>query len=132
MNCVDPQVSHVESVGNGSDLEPPVKRRRGRPPMESNVSSFSPKVTSVTGAGGTEEVFIVSTEYLLLEHYSLTQSLTPWCRILFEKLIVTQLIKKYPAMFKEPEGSSPCSQKPADGPHSEPAESSSLHQSLSP
>jgi hypothetical protein len=60
MNCVDPQVSHVESVGNGSDMEPPIKRRRGRPPMESNVSSFSPKVASVTGAGGTEEVFIVS------------------------------------------------------------------------
>ncbi|XP_021926075.1 uncharacterized protein LOC110832918 isoform X2 [Zootermopsis nevadensis] len=58
MNCVDPQVSHVESLGNGSDLEPPVKRRRGRPPMESDVSSFSPKVASVTGAGGTEEVFI--------------------------------------------------------------------------
>ncbi|XP_069687144.1 protein bric-a-brac 2-like isoform X2 [Periplaneta americana] len=58
INCVDPQVSHVESVGNGSDLEPPLKRRRGRPPMESNVSSFSPKVTSVTGAGGTEEVFL--------------------------------------------------------------------------
>jgi hypothetical protein len=26
--------------------------------------------------------------------YLLTHSLTPWCRILFEKLIVTQLIKK--------------------------------------
>jgi hypothetical protein len=24
-------------------------------------------------------------------------ALTPWCRILFEKLIVTQIIKKYPA-----------------------------------
>jgi len=58
MNCVDPQVSHVESVGNGTELEPPLKRRRGRPPMESNASSFSPKVTSVTGAGGTEEVFM--------------------------------------------------------------------------
>jgi hypothetical protein len=60
MNCVDPQVSQVESVGSGSEMEPPVKRRRGRPPMESNMSSFSPKVASVTGAGGTEEVFIVS------------------------------------------------------------------------
>ncbi|KAJ9600655.1 hypothetical protein L9F63_026202, partial [Diploptera punctata] len=58
MNCVDPQVSHVESVGNGSDLEPPLKRRRGRPPMETNVSNFSPKVASVTGAGGAEEVFM--------------------------------------------------------------------------
>lgn len=60
INCVDPQVSRVESVGNSSDLEPPLKRRRGRPPLETNVSSFSPKVASVTGAGGTEEVFIVS------------------------------------------------------------------------
>jgi hypothetical protein len=25
--------------------------------------------------------------------------LTPWCRILFEKLIVTQLVKKYPAFL---------------------------------
>jgi hypothetical protein len=25
--------------------------------------------------------------------------LTPWCRILFEKLIVTQLIKKYHALL---------------------------------
>jgi hypothetical protein len=25
---------------------------------------------------------------------------TPWCRILFEKLIVTQLIKKYPAFLR--------------------------------
>jgi hypothetical protein len=38
----------------------------------------------------------------------LTYLLTPWCRILFEKLIVTQLIKKNPVFFKEPEGSSPC------------------------
>lgn len=60
MNCVDPQVSRLESVGNSSDVEPPLKRRRGRPPLETNVSSFSPKVASVTGAGGTEEVFIVS------------------------------------------------------------------------
>jgi hypothetical protein len=32
----------------------------------------------------------------------------------------------------EPEGSLPCLQKPATGPYPEPAESSSLHQSLSP
>jgi hypothetical protein len=38
--------------------------------------------------------------YLLT--YSLTHSLTPWRRILFEKLIVTQLVKKYPAFFMEP------------------------------
>jgi hypothetical protein len=31
--------------------------------------------------------------------YSLTHSLTPWCRILFEKLIVTQFVKEYPAFL---------------------------------
>jgi hypothetical protein len=45
--------------------------------------------------------------------YLLTYLLTPWCRTLFEKLIVTQLIKKYPAFFMETKDSPPCSQKPA-------------------
>jgi len=31
--------------------------------------------------------------------YLLTCLLTPWCRILFEKLIVTQLVKKNPAFL---------------------------------
>jgi hypothetical protein len=31
--------------------------------------------------------------------HSLTHSLTPWCRVLLEKLIVTQLVKKYPAFL---------------------------------
>jgi hypothetical protein len=29
----------------------------------------------------------------------LTHSHTPWCRIFFEKMIVTQLVKKYHAFF---------------------------------
>jgi hypothetical protein len=49
-------------------------------------------------------------------------TITSWCRIIFEKLI-----KKYPAFFMELEGSSPSSQKPATGPYTEPAESSSPH-----
>jgi hypothetical protein len=53
-------------------------------------------------------------------------------QVLFKNLIVTQLIKKYPAFFMEPEGSSPFSQNPAIGPYPEPAESSSPHRSLSP
>jgi hypothetical protein len=53
--------------------------------------------------------------------YLLTYSLTPWCRLLFEKLIVTQLVKKYPAFFMETEISLPCSQKPTTGPYPEPA-----------
>jgi hypothetical protein len=36
-------------------------------------------------------IYIIAHLHLLLH--------TPWCRILFEKLIVTQLIKKYPAFF---------------------------------
>jgi hypothetical protein len=46
---------------------------------------------------------------------------------LFEKLIVTQLAKKYPAFFMGPEGSLPCSQKPAIGPYPEPGKSSLPH-----
>jgi hypothetical protein len=34
--------------------------------------------------------------------YLLAYLLTPWCRILFEKLIVTQLVKKYPAFLRNP------------------------------
>jgi len=41
--------------------------------------------------------------------------LTPWCRLLFEKLIVTQLFKKWSAFFMEHEGSLPCSQKLTTG-----------------
>jgi hypothetical protein len=68
--------------------------------------------------------------YLLT--YILTYLLTPRCRTLFEKLIVTQLVKKYPTFFMEPEGSLACSQKPVIGPYPEPAESSSPHRSQSP
>jgi hypothetical protein len=53
------------------------------------------------------------------------------CRILFEKMIVTQPVNKYPAFFMEPEGSLPCSQKPATGPSPEPANSSSSRRSQS-
>jgi hypothetical protein len=70
--------------------------------------------------------------FIALLTYLLAYLITPWCRILCEKLIVTQLVKKYPAFFMEPEGSPPCSQKPATGPYPEPAESSSPHRSLSP
>jgi hypothetical protein len=61
-----------------------------------------------------------------------TNLLTPWWMIFFEKLIVIQLVKKYSAFFMEPKVSLPCSQKPATGPYPESAESSSPHRSLSP
>jgi hypothetical protein len=61
-----------------------------------------------------------------------TYLLTPWSRAFFEKLIVTQIAKQYPAFFMEAEGSLPFSQKPATRHYPEPAESSSPHQSLPP
>jgi len=36
----------------------------------------------------------------LVHHFHI---LNPWCRIFFEKLIVTQLVKQQPAFFMEPE-----------------------------
>jgi hypothetical protein len=45
-----------------------------------------------------------------------TYLFTLWCKILSEKLIVTQLVKKYPVFFMKPKISLPCSQKPAIGP----------------
>jgi hypothetical protein len=44
----------------------------------------------------------------------------------------TQLIKKYPVLFMEHEGSLQCSQKPATGLYPQPVESSSPHRYLSP
>jgi hypothetical protein len=66
------------------------------------------------------------TDTLLTYLLTLLYFLILWCRILFEKLTVTQLIRKYPAFFMEPQGSSPCSQNPATGPYPDPAESSSI------
>jgi hypothetical protein len=62
----------------------------------------------------------------------LTYLLTPWYRIFFEKLTVTELVKPLPAFFMAPEGSLPCLQKPATEPYPEPAESNLSHRSLSP
>jgi hypothetical protein len=45
-----------------------------------------------------------------------------WRRILFEKLIDIHLVKIHPALFMEPKGSLPCSQKPATGLCPKPAE----------
>jgi len=55
--------------------------------------------------------------------YLLTYLLTPWSRVILEKLTGSQLVKKFTA-FIEPEGSLPHSQVPASCPYPEPARSS--------
>jgi hypothetical protein len=52
--------------------------------------------TNMSGPWKNSGVAVLLT-YLLT--YLLTHSLTPWCRILFEMLIVTHIIKKNPAFF---------------------------------
>ena len=49
--------------------------------------------------------------------------LTPWSRVLLEKLTGLQLVKKFPT-FLEPESSLPYSQMPATCPYPEPTPSS--------
>jgi hypothetical protein len=44
-----------------------------------------------------------------------------------EKLLIVQPFRNFPASFKEPEGSSPCSQEPSTGPYPEPVQSSPYH-----
>jgi hypothetical protein len=57
--------------------------------------------------------------------YLLTYSLTPWCSTLFEKLTVSQLVKKT-AFFMELEILFLLSKKPAIGPYPEPAETNNI------
>ena len=57
------------------------------------------------------------------DKYVLKHLLNPWSRVLLEKPISTQPVKKFPA-FMEPEGSLPCSQKPATCPCPETDQSS--------
>jgi len=44
-----------------------------------------------------------SVTFTYLITYLLTFLITPWCMILFEKLIFTQLVQKYPAFLWKPE-----------------------------
>ena len=55
--------------------------------------------------------------------YLLTYLLTPWSRVLLEKLTGSAASQKVPG-FLEPEGSSPYSQVPATCPYPEPTPSS--------
>jgi hypothetical protein len=51
--------------------------------------------------------------------HELTDSVTPWSRVLLEKPPVAQLLKNF-STFYEPESSLPCSKKPSTGPYAEP------------
>jgi len=43
--------------------------------------------------------FIAFCSYYLILTYLLTYLLTPWCRVLLEKLTDLQLVKKFPAFY---------------------------------
>jgi hypothetical protein len=58
-------------------------------------------------------------------------TLTPWSRVLLEKLTVTQLVKKFPPSMK-PESSLSCSQEPTAGYYPEPDASTSNLPTLFP
>ena len=64
----------------------------------------------------------------LLTKYNITYLITPWNRVLLEKLTGSQLVKKFPT-FMEPKGSSLHLQVPATCPYAEPDLSSPCPQS---
>jgi hypothetical protein len=55
-------------------------------------------VKSVAGPGKSK-VKVKVKLFLCLTKHPHTHSLTPWCKILFEKLIVTQLVKNIPLSY---------------------------------
>jgi len=61
------------------------------------------------------------TLFSLSESYLITYLLTPWSRVLLKKLTGSQLVKKFPPHFMEPECSLPHLQVPATCPYPEPA-----------
>ena len=52
---------------------------------------------SFLGHGRSDVFSVVDTGVCISSTYLLTYLLTPWCRVLLEKLTVLQLVKKFPA-----------------------------------
>jgi hypothetical protein len=59
----------------------------------------------------------------VMELYAIFSLLTPWTRVLLEKLVVCSASQRNSAPFMEPEGLLPCSQEPTTGPSSDSDES---------
>jgi hypothetical protein len=84
-----------------------------------------------------DELPFLSLCYNKIFTYLLTYSLTHWLthskvQDIIWKADCHSACQKYPVFFTKPEGSLPCSQKPATGPYPEPTESSASHGSPSP
>ena len=94
--------------------------------VKDSVPSFqTPQTMSVTKSS---RLILIdgNAVFLLLRTlvHIITYLLTPWCRVLLEKLTGLQLVKKFLVFFMEPEGSLPHSQASATSPYSGPAQSS--------
>jgi hypothetical protein len=69
------------------------KQREALPPVLFNFASECAIRTAQENQDGLEQCDTSAPGLYLL---------TPWCRISFEKLIVTQVVKKYPAFLRNP------------------------------
>ncbi|XP_049829209.1 protein abrupt-like isoform X2 [Schistocerca gregaria] len=57
VNNTDTRSSQMDTVVSDNEVEPPLKRRRGRPPMDASSPVFHPKVTSVSSVVTNEATF---------------------------------------------------------------------------
>lgn len=57
VNTTDTRSSQMDTVVSDNEVEPPLKRRRGRPPMDASSPVFHPKVTSVSSVVSNEAPF---------------------------------------------------------------------------